>query len=644
MANPAPELGLEAYLQAMGVAHERQAQDVAALQSSVDEVARVTELLGRLPDKVRHKAMVPFGKHAFLEGELVHTNEFLVGLGCELQLEASAKQAAELLARRQGRAEAALARARLQLRELEARMQDVRMSLTNESGEEFMEIRQDWDEAEQLLRDAAASAAAAAPASAQAGKGAPGRGSSSGDVASSSGKGAGAAAGAGNEEADAEEARIFARLAELERLEAEAGSGGEEEEGEEEAAKGKTEEAGNKAAEKGGGGKGAVASSGGAAPGQSMEGGATGGAGPTKPGPLVAAEPPMAATASSAISASSPPTASTCGGAGPAGPAKVPGAATAAGKAAAASSSSSSSAAAAAGGSGGSAPLRKGFLLGGGGAKAKAVSAAAPAASAVSGVASSLSATGTAAAKQRAAAAVATAPSLPEVSCAQSASSAAQDMGAGNGSGGSGSTSPSASEARRRRRVSFADGSAPGEDGGGDAEMLAAGPFARRSGSPSDSAVTPSSGATTVGLRPALKQGTAPVPAASHPQPQQQQQRQQQQSSAEEFWGPVAARGHGGGPGASGAAPVALFEESACDAAMAMARAREQAFSGQIVERDGGRVSAASSAADGREVLEAMTAVAPAPRRGGVDFGVPPEEPEPPKRMSKFKQQRAGLA
>lgn len=65
--------------------------------------------------------MVPFGKHAFFPGELVHTNEFLVGLGCELQLEASAKQAAELLGRRQERAAAALARARLQLRELEAR-------------------------------------------------------------------------------------------------------------------------------------------------------------------------------------------------------------------------------------------------------------------------------------------------------------------------------------------------------------------------------------------------------------------------------------------------------------------------------------------------------------------------------------------
>ncbi len=57
MAHPAPsELGLEAYLQAMGVAHERQSQDVAALQSSVDEVARVRELLGRLPDKASLQA------------------------------------------------------------------------------------------------------------------------------------------------------------------------------------------------------------------------------------------------------------------------------------------------------------------------------------------------------------------------------------------------------------------------------------------------------------------------------------------------------------------------------------------------------------------------------------------------------------
>jgi hypothetical protein len=36
--------------------------------------------------------MVPLGRHALFEGELVHTNEFHVGLGADLRLEASAKQ------------------------------------------------------------------------------------------------------------------------------------------------------------------------------------------------------------------------------------------------------------------------------------------------------------------------------------------------------------------------------------------------------------------------------------------------------------------------------------------------------------------------------------------------------------------------
>ncbi|KXZ49352.1 hypothetical protein GPECTOR_22g946 [Gonium pectorale] len=205
--------------------------DVEALQSSVDEVARVRELVTKLPEKVRHKAMVPYGKHAFFEGELVHTNEFLVGLGCDLRLEASATQTAALLGRRQARGEEALRAARAQLEEMRFKVQELQLSLSNEEGEGFMEIRQDFDESEELLASAALTAATSARpkpttalvAGCAASRGQDAERAASGEAAAS---GSGRGVGANVKGYDAEDERIFSRLAELERLEQEAGSDG----------------------------------------------------------------------------------------------------------------------------------------------------------------------------------------------------------------------------------------------------------------------------------------------------------------------------------------------------------------------------------------------------------------------------------
>ncbi|OWF54563.1 Unconventional prefoldin RPB5 interactor 1 [Mizuhopecten yessoensis] len=56
--------------------------------------------LKTLPDKVSHDVMVPFGSLAFMPGKLVHTNEVLVLLGDNWFAERSAKQAAAIVGRR----------------------------------------------------------------------------------------------------------------------------------------------------------------------------------------------------------------------------------------------------------------------------------------------------------------------------------------------------------------------------------------------------------------------------------------------------------------------------------------------------------------------------------------------------------------
>ncbi|PNH10065.1 Branched-chain-amino-acid aminotransferase-like protein 3, chloroplastic [Tetrabaena socialis] len=159
---------LQAYLealqavQAMEAAAERQEAEAGVLRAAVEEVARVRQLVLRLPDKVRRKAMVPYGKHAFFEGELVHTNELMVDLGCGYSLEASAVEAAAVLGRRQAAAEAALAAAEARLAELRARAGAVgQVTMSNEEGEGFFEIRQEYEESEELLRAAAAAAGGA---------------------------------------------------------------------------------------------------------------------------------------------------------------------------------------------------------------------------------------------------------------------------------------------------------------------------------------------------------------------------------------------------------------------------------------------------------------------------------------------------
>lgn len=181
--------------------------------------------------------MVPFGKHAFFEGELIHTNEFLVGLGCDLVLEASAMQAAGVLARRQSRAEAALASTRLKLEDMRSRAAELTATLSNEDGEDLVDIQQDFEESEALMASAQGTRTAPQPLQAAVVEVAPPRVVvSEPDVREDRCEAAGSRTSGETQkgEGDDDDERIFARLSELERLEAEAGSGymkGESDEG-----------------------------------------------------------------------------------------------------------------------------------------------------------------------------------------------------------------------------------------------------------------------------------------------------------------------------------------------------------------------------------------------------------------------------
>ncbi len=227
-SEPLSDADLLAYLTAMTAGAAQQQAQLADMEASVAELQRVRQLITRLPDRVRHQAMVPYGKHAFFPGQLIHTNEYMVDLGCGYTLEASAKEAEGVLGRRQQRAEAALAAARQQAEELAARLRALQAPMANEEGDSFMEIRQEYDESEELLRLAReerkrerAREQQQQQAGCVAGSGCSASGGGGGDGGKGQGSGRGEwSKGVGGDE-DEEDARIFARLAALEQMEAE---------------------------------------------------------------------------------------------------------------------------------------------------------------------------------------------------------------------------------------------------------------------------------------------------------------------------------------------------------------------------------------------------------------------------------------
>ncbi|XP_031091256.1 RNA polymerase II subunit 5-mediating protein homolog isoform X2 [Ipomoea triloba] len=120
---------------------ERQKQ-LDQLNGFVADNKNLINLVQRLPDKLHHDVMVPFGKAAFFPGRLIHTNEFLVLLGEGYYADRTSKQTAEILTRRGKALES-------QVQSIKAVMQDLKAEASffdataAESAEGLVEIRED---------------------------------------------------------------------------------------------------------------------------------------------------------------------------------------------------------------------------------------------------------------------------------------------------------------------------------------------------------------------------------------------------------------------------------------------------------------------------------------------------------------------
>ena len=117
---------------------------VGILRSQRRECEDVGALMDMLPQKTRHRVMVPVGRSAFYEGELVNTNTLVVKMDDGTALERTPQQTASILARRRED----LTR---QIGEAEGRIEGLRTSVsmladTTAAAGNFVDIRATEDE------------------------------------------------------------------------------------------------------------------------------------------------------------------------------------------------------------------------------------------------------------------------------------------------------------------------------------------------------------------------------------------------------------------------------------------------------------------------------------------------------------------
>ncbi|KAL3509334.1 hypothetical protein ACH5RR_028735 [Cinchona calisaya] len=170
-------------------------EELQQLKSFISDNTNLVNLVRTLPNELNHQIMVPFGKAAFFPGQLIHTNEFMVLLGDGYYAERTSKQTVEILKRRGNILES-------QVESLKADIQDLKTEASffeNEAGrKDLVEIVEDYEEESSLQEVSKA-------------------GDSKADFASST---EAESKGTGNE--GDEYARIFSRIAELEKEEEEA--------------------------------------------------------------------------------------------------------------------------------------------------------------------------------------------------------------------------------------------------------------------------------------------------------------------------------------------------------------------------------------------------------------------------------------
>jgi len=116
-------------------------------ENFISDYKALQERLTTLPEKVTHEVMVPFGKFAFMPGQMVHTNEVMVLLGDNWFAERSAKQAAEIAGRRIQELDKNLAELNKQMKLLVPRLGFTsELEAENQVKSEVKEIREEYNE------------------------------------------------------------------------------------------------------------------------------------------------------------------------------------------------------------------------------------------------------------------------------------------------------------------------------------------------------------------------------------------------------------------------------------------------------------------------------------------------------------------
>lgn len=132
--------------------------NVADLENVCQSLDNVLFLLSTLPHKLKHKVTVPFGSRAFFKGELIHTNELLVHLGCSTLVECTASQAHGIIERRRQAIVFRLEKAREASNKISLCHLALQQPASSADDEPFVEVRETLEEYA-LLKQLANSAA-----------------------------------------------------------------------------------------------------------------------------------------------------------------------------------------------------------------------------------------------------------------------------------------------------------------------------------------------------------------------------------------------------------------------------------------------------------------------------------------------------
>ncbi|KAF8111731.1 hypothetical protein N665_0073s0087 [Sinapis alba] len=120
-------------------------EEMNRLQQFVDENDNLISLVKKLPEKLHHNIMVPFGKIAFFPGRLIHTNECLVFLGENYYTDRTSKQTVDVLRRRDKTLQS-------QIHSLKAEIDDFQTEASffsntaSEVAEGLLEIREEYED------------------------------------------------------------------------------------------------------------------------------------------------------------------------------------------------------------------------------------------------------------------------------------------------------------------------------------------------------------------------------------------------------------------------------------------------------------------------------------------------------------------